>query len=32
VPKRSGRDDKEVMAEVLDAFAAWTGVTAAKRG
>jgi len=32
VPKRSGRDDKEVMAEVLDAFAAWTGVTVAKRG
>ena len=32
VPKRSGRDDKEVMAEVLDAFAAWTGVIAAKRG
>ena len=32
VPKRSGRDDKEVMAEVLDAFAAWTGVTVAERG
>jgi predicted alpha/beta-hydrolase family hydrolase len=32
VPKRSGRDDKEVMAEVLDAFAAWTGVITAKRG
>ncbi|MFN5123307.1 MAG: alpha/beta family hydrolase, partial [Bradyrhizobium sp.] len=23
VLKRSGRDDREVMAEVLDAFAAW---------
>ena len=32
VPKRSGRDDKEVMAEVLDAFAAWSGVIVAKRG
>ena len=32
VPKRSGRDDKEVMAEVLDAFAAWTGVIVTERG
>ena len=23
VPKRSGRSDREVMAEILDAFAAW---------
>jgi hypothetical protein len=25
VPKRSGRSDREVMAEILDAFAAWAG-------
>src|ERR1700761_737556 len=25
VPKRSGRNDREVMAEILDAFAAWLG-------
>jgi len=25
VPKRSGRDDRAVMAEILDAFAAWAG-------
>jgi predicted alpha/beta-hydrolase family hydrolase len=24
VPKRSGRNDREVMAEILDAFAAWS--------
>ena len=23
VPKRSGRSDREVMADILDAFAAW---------
>jgi hypothetical protein len=26
VPKRSGRNDREVMADILDAFAAWTAM------
>jgi len=29
VPARSGRNDREVMTEILDAFAAWIGVIAA---
>ena len=29
VPARSGRNDREVMAEILDAFAAWVGKIAA---
>ncbi|WP_024509397.1 alpha/beta family hydrolase [Bradyrhizobium sp. ARR65] len=31
VPARSGRNDAEVMDEVLDAFAGWSGKTALKR-
>ena len=30
VPVRSGRDDREVMMEVLDAFAAWVGAIEAR--
>jgi len=29
VPARSGRNDREVMNEILDAFAAWVGKIAA---
>ncbi len=29
VPARSGRNDREVMNEILDAFAAWIGKIAA---
>jgi uncharacterized protein len=31
VPARSGRNDREVMAEILDAFAAWSGALDAGR-
>ena len=31
VPARSGRNDREVMSEILDAFAAWIGAVEAKR-
>ena len=31
VPARSGRNDREVMAEILDAFAAWSGTLDAGR-
>jgi predicted alpha/beta-hydrolase family hydrolase len=31
IPARSGRNDREVMAEILDAFAAWSGTLDAGR-
>jgi uncharacterized protein len=32
VPARSGRNDREVMGDILDAFAAWIGAVEAKSG
>jgi uncharacterized protein len=31
VPARSGRNDREVMSEILDAFVVWVGMVEAKR-